>query len=268
MSTLLEPYDRDVHFPEFKYLPPEIRTQIWALALEYSRIVTFIPGHLFDDRQEYFKSSTPPPALMYVCSESRYITRNAYVNINNDDTTMPVFINPDFDKVYNPGDDLPEEYRDHIVAEGDAFMGRNIHHDYPVQVRAYFATSTPWPSSRYTLEYPCDFLSGVDGLGFNSVWIQKELEDSWFIYNLRLYEPLNAEDKKSTGETPINEQAKDGYKWCIRELKPTPRWEFIHNEIRPALQEPIAVDCILPDAIETSPTLRQELAELFVTTLD
>lgn len=40
------------------------------------------------------------PALLYVCSESRSVARKAYVNVNKDTATTPVFVNPDIDKVY------------------------------------------------------------------------------------------------------------------------------------------------------------------------
>lgn len=87
-------------FPNFPCLPLEIRTEMWEMALDYPRVVTFLPAHLFEEGQTQRKSLTPSPALLYVCSESRSVARKAYVSVNKDNATTPVLVNPDIDKVY------------------------------------------------------------------------------------------------------------------------------------------------------------------------
>ncbi|KPM45596.1 hypothetical protein AK830_g866 [Neonectria ditissima] len=385
MSSLPEPHDdRDVHFPRFSRLPPEIRTQIWESALKYSRVVTFVLGRVSHKDEIQKKSSTLPPALI-------------------DPGTMPVLINPHFDKVYvccwnpdfnlrdledldlsavkslavmhedlglgpatdgamevqewllkepayrylrdglfdyeadfgtwMPGShnfhvrmsillhlakaksmmelailvsppltkrvdlskspvqlvdsylnatnqqrpdladlemDIQEEvnwrhlFQDHAVPSDNLFDGSSVHHDFPIQVRAYFATVTLWPTPNHAPTYPCDYRSGVDGLGFQSVWIHKELRDSWLMFNLRLYQSPDAEDEKPTGETPINDPDRDGYKWYIRELMIEPDWAENHETLRPYPNERILVDCIVPNEPGTQ-SLREAMEMLFVT---
>lgn len=101
MATVTEvKYAGATGFPNFPRLPLELRTEIWEMALDYPRVVTFVPARLFEEGQTQRKSLTPSPALLCVCSESRSVARNVYVNINKNPTTTPVYVNPDIDKVY------------------------------------------------------------------------------------------------------------------------------------------------------------------------
>jgi hypothetical protein len=70
----IQPMDQEKPFHPFKWLPPEIRLEIWALNLPGPRVVQV---H-YDVRIGKFWTTTRSPANLLVCSESRCEMKNKW----------------------------------------------------------------------------------------------------------------------------------------------------------------------------------------------
>jgi hypothetical protein len=71
-------------FPHFPELPTELRLQIWALAMPHRVLpITCTKGILTPSARRYaqrFSTTSPPPALLLTCKESRSIALSLYAS--------------------------------------------------------------------------------------------------------------------------------------------------------------------------------------------
>ncbi|KAI5868643.1 hypothetical protein GGS23DRAFT_546507 [Durotheca rogersii] len=153
-------------FTLFSWLPAELRLEIWRLTC-HPRVVEV----LYDVESDQCLSSTPPPAVLHVCRESRLEALRVYRPSFGTRSREPrIYFCPDRDTLYLPRpplmgyDDAARSFADLVPGAGDAVVNLAIDYIRP-------AVRRPWETyNKYALmqSFPrvqeVDLVLSTDGI--------------------------------------------------------------------------------------------------------